>query len=243
MLTFFSGFGLGTILLPVFALFFPIEIAIMLTAIVHFLNNIFKTGLMWKHIDVPVILKFGIPAMLGAYFGASLLSKLTTFNKVLFKWGNDFEVSYLSLIVGGIILIFALTEITYSIKKLKGNRKFLSIGGLISGFFGGLSGHQGALRSVFLLQLGLKKESFIASGIAIALFIDAIRISIYTYNFGFSQITTHPIHLLVAVTAAFSGALLGRKLLKKITVQSIQNIVGITMSILALGILTGVLTK
>ena len=35
-LTFFSGFGLGTILVPVFALFFPIELAIALTAIVHF---------------------------------------------------------------------------------------------------------------------------------------------------------------------------------------------------------------
>lgn len=41
-LTFFSGFGLGTLLLPAFALFFPIEIAISLTAIVHFLNNIFN---------------------------------------------------------------------------------------------------------------------------------------------------------------------------------------------------------
>ncbi|WP_324712199.1 hypothetical protein [Flavobacterium columnare] len=41
-LTLFSGFGLGTLLLPVFGLFFPIEIAITLTALVHFLNNVFK---------------------------------------------------------------------------------------------------------------------------------------------------------------------------------------------------------
>ena len=41
-LTFFSGFGLGTLLTPVFALFFPIEIAITITSIVHFLNNLFK---------------------------------------------------------------------------------------------------------------------------------------------------------------------------------------------------------
>lgn len=39
-LTLFSGFGLGTILVPVFALFFPIDLAIALTAIVHFLNNL-----------------------------------------------------------------------------------------------------------------------------------------------------------------------------------------------------------
>lgn len=41
-LTFFSGFGLGTVLMPVFAAFFPVDLAIALTAIVHFLNNVFK---------------------------------------------------------------------------------------------------------------------------------------------------------------------------------------------------------
>ena len=42
LLTFFSGFGLGTILMPVFALFFPLEMAIALTGVVHLLSNLFK---------------------------------------------------------------------------------------------------------------------------------------------------------------------------------------------------------
>jgi uncharacterized membrane protein YfcA len=42
LLTFFSGFGLGTILTPVMVFFFPIEVAIALTGVVHFTNNIFK---------------------------------------------------------------------------------------------------------------------------------------------------------------------------------------------------------
>ena len=33
-----------------------------------------------------------------------------------------------------------------------------------SGFFGGLSGMQGALRSAFLARAGLSKEAFVASG-------------------------------------------------------------------------------
>ncbi|MHB8259583.1 MAG: hypothetical protein ACYDCN_05425 [Bacteroidia bacterium] len=45
LLTFFSGFGLGTILTPVFVLFFPVEVAIALTGIVHLLNNFFKIAL------------------------------------------------------------------------------------------------------------------------------------------------------------------------------------------------------
>ncbi len=40
-LTLFSGFGLGTLLMPAFALFFPIEVAVALTAVVLFLDFLF----------------------------------------------------------------------------------------------------------------------------------------------------------------------------------------------------------
>tara|TARA_B100000900_G_scaffold369391_1_gene347198 strand:- start:111 stop:335 length:225 start_codon:yes stop_codon:yes gene_type:complete len=57
-LTFFSGFELGTLLLPVFAIFFPTKIAITLTAIVHFFNNIFKTTLTYKDINFEILKRF-----------------------------------------------------------------------------------------------------------------------------------------------------------------------------------------
>ena len=46
ILTFFSGFGLGTILTPVMMIFFPVDVAIALTGVVHFSNNIFKWSLL-----------------------------------------------------------------------------------------------------------------------------------------------------------------------------------------------------
>ena len=73
-LTFFSGFGLGTVLMPVFAVFFPINLAISLTAIVHVLNNLFKLVLVGRHINKQVALKFGIPAISAAFLGALCLS-------------------------------------------------------------------------------------------------------------------------------------------------------------------------
>ena len=45
-LTLFSGFGLGTLLMPVIALFFPLELAIAMTAMVHLSNHLFKIGLL-----------------------------------------------------------------------------------------------------------------------------------------------------------------------------------------------------
>src|SRR4051812_42351353 len=76
-MTFFSGFGLGTILSPVFAIFFPIEVAIALTAIVHFLNNIFKLFLVGKHASKRVVLSFGIPSLIAAIAGAWLLTLIS----------------------------------------------------------------------------------------------------------------------------------------------------------------------
>ena len=62
-LTLFSGFGLGTLLLPAFALFFLAPVAVAATGVVHLLNNLFKGTLLWKRADWPTVLRFGIPAV------------------------------------------------------------------------------------------------------------------------------------------------------------------------------------
>lgn len=54
-----------------------------------------------------------------------------------------------------------------------------SSGGTISGFFGGLSGNQGALRSAFLLKAGLSKKAFVATGVVSAVIFDAVRLMVY----------------------------------------------------------------
>ena len=77
LLTFFSGFGLGTLLTLVFMLFFPAELAITCTGIVHFFNNIFKLSLVGRHADKGVVIRFGIPAKIVAIIGAWLLSKIS----------------------------------------------------------------------------------------------------------------------------------------------------------------------
>ncbi len=72
-LTLFSGFGLGTLLMPVFALFFPVELAVAMTALVHFLNNLFKLALLGRQADRGVVLRFGAPTIVASFLGAGLL--------------------------------------------------------------------------------------------------------------------------------------------------------------------------
>ncbi|MFN7302696.1 MAG: TSUP family transporter, partial [Bacteroidota bacterium] len=77
LLTFFSGFGLGTLLAPAFMLFFPVDLSIALTGIVHFANNLFKLGLVGKQANKDVLLRFGIPAVVAAFAGSWLLLEIS----------------------------------------------------------------------------------------------------------------------------------------------------------------------
>lgn len=242
-LTFFSGFGLGTILLPVFAIFFPVELAIALTAIVHFLNNVFKFFLTGKHLDKDVLLKFGLPSIVAAFIGAMLLNYLTVLPSVFsyeFR-GKIFEITPIKLIIALLLIFFALFDIIPKLKNLQFSRKYLPVGGLVSGFFGGLSGHQGALRSAFLIRAGLSKETFIATGIAIACLIDITRLSVYSKNILNVHQDIDWRLVTIATLSAFVGAVLGNKILKKMTIESVQMFVAVALIIFAVFLGLGII--
>ena len=243
LLTFFSGFGLATILLPVLALFFPIDIAIALTGIVHLLNNLFKLVLVGKYAVLKVILKFGLPAMIAAYAGAELLITLTEIEPITsYTIGESvFYITPVKLIIAILMITFSIVELLPKFKKLQFKENKLFIGGLLSGFFGGLSGHQGALRSAFLIKLGLSKESFIATGVVIACLIDFIRLSVYFNRFIGSGVTDNINLLIIATISAFIGAYFGNMLLKKVTLDFIQTFVAVMILLIAIGLGSGII--
>jgi len=238
-LTFFSGFGLGTLLLPAFALFFPVEVAVALTGVVHLLNNLFKMALVGKHADWGVVLRFGIPAIFFAILGAWLLIQFASDNEwITYSIGSkSFTITPVGVVIAALMIAFAIFEAIPFFKRLEFDRNKLPIGGMMSGFFGGLSGHQGALRSAFLIKCGLTKEAFIATGVMIASVIDISRISVYFTRFSDIGMEENLGLLLVAVIAAFAGAILGKKLLTKITIELVHNVV--IVMIIVLGVLIG----
>lgn len=242
-LTLFSGFGLGTILVPVFALFFPIDVAIVLTAIVHFLNNIFKLLLLGKSANLKVILYFGIPSVIAAVAGAYVLSMISDIEPIgeYTLLNKTFIISPVKLIIAILIFFFSLVEFIPKFKKQEIDIKYLPVGGFLSGFFGGLSGNQGALRTMFLVKTNLSKESFIATGIVLACLIDVSRLTVYSGQIMIHIKTGHYPLLILATLSAFLGAFLGNKLLKKVTINFVQNIVAVMLilfsCLLGLGII------
>lgn len=241
-LTLISGFGLGTLLTPVFLLFFPLPEAVMLTAIVHVLNNIFKFGLLFKNVNRRIVLLFGIPGILGAYIGSKLilhLDRAVAYTSTLAD--NPADISYFSLAVGILMILFALQELIWGRFSFKLKSVILIPGGLISGFFGGLSGHQGALRSMFLLKAGLSATAYVATGTAIALLIDFTRIPTYLADNDIGTALDEWVPLLVATFSAFIGAFIGKRMIAKVTIRLVQWVVGVLMIAIASLMLLGFL--
>ncbi len=248
VLSLFSGFGLGTLLLPVFALFFPVEAAIAATAIVHGANNVLKVALLGRHAEREIVLRFGVPAVLAAIAGAMLLGAISGGEPM---WAYDvgsrravitpIKVTMALLMVG-----FALLELGPRLRRLEFDRRYLIAGGLLSGFFGGLSGHQGALRSAFLAKVRISTQAFVGTNAVIGLAVDLTRIAIYAAIFAAPsgrELLTGPRGglVLTGIAAAATGLLIASRRVRRVTMRSVQTITGILLLMIALLLGTGLI--
>lgn len=243
LLTFFSGFGLGTLLLPAFALFMPLPQAVAATAVVHGLNGLFKLALVGRHVDRATVLRFGLPAIVAAFAGAWVLGQLGALPP-LYGWegfGRRFATTPIGLTIGLLLMLFALVELAPPLRDKQFHPRWMPLGGALSGFFGGLAGMQGALRSAFLARAGLDKHAFVATGAAIAVLIDIVRTATYARDLSDEFARLDIVLLTAAVLSAFLGAWLGNRLLKKATLVGVQRVVAVLLFVFAAGLIAGVL--
>lgn len=245
-LTLYSGFGLGTLLLPAFALFLDAPMAVAATAVVHLLNNLFKGGLLWTRVDWRTVLAFGLPAVPAAVLGAWVLSLLGDTPR-LFAWGafgQTFGPTGAGLAIGLLMIVFAMLELQPWFQRLKAPPRLVPVGGLITGFFGGLTGQQGAFRSIFLLRSGLSPEKFIATGVMIAVLVDLSRLTTYAASFsmaGLDLAGRDGLLVLAGTLSAFGGAFVATRYLDKLTIGAIRYSVAILMLVIGAALAVGVI--
>jgi uncharacterized membrane protein YfcA len=246
-LTLFSGFGLGTMLMPTFALFFPIEVAVAATAVVHLANHLFKVLLIGKRADFVIVARFAIPAAVFAILGACLLVSFAEMPPLsrYAPFGRECQVTLIKLVIACLIAFFALFDLVPRLTRMSFEKKWIPLGGILSGFFGGLSGHQGALRTAFLIKTIQQKETFIGTVVVSAVIVDVTRLIIYGVTFFsprfISLETGLPGLVLAGMLSAFAGSFVGLRLLKKVTMRGIQTVVGILLLLVALGLGTGLI--
>jgi uncharacterized protein len=155
---------------------------------------------------------------------------------------HKYDITVVNLVIGVLIIIFALMELLPAFSNLTFDRRYLPLGGSLSGFFGGISGNQGALRSTFLIKAGLDKEAYIGTGTVSGVIVDAARLIVYGLSFytvQFAEASDIGGLVMAATVAAFLGALIGARLVKKVTLRAIQLIVGTMLVIVGFGMATG----
>ena len=214
-----AGFGLSTMLTPLVLLLMGPHEAVAVIAIVHGAHNAGKFAALKEHVDFSAFKRYGIWLVIGSIFGALLQ--------------NQFPQDPLLAIIGVFLVILPLLTMSenwtgYRIPEV--NDRF---GGFGSGFMGGLSGHQGALRAMFLTRRLPDKMAYAATASILALCVDISRIPVYLI-FRYEDIIQYAMLTLVLVFSALVGVRLGKKWLTSLKSEWIQK--GVMFSIVVSGI-------
>jgi hypothetical protein len=223
VITLFTGFGVGTIMMPVMALFFDVKVAIFLAAIVHFFNNISRILLYRRNLRRDILRRFGIVSVAGAFIGSFAQLYI--------------QSAWLKSGVGIFLILFALASLLPFPIRWKFPPVVDVAGGLLSGLIGGLIGNQGAIRSLYLLNYRLDKQELIASAAMIAVVIDATRIPVYAVsNYGYLR--ENLTLMLLVILASIVGTMIGGRILPKVSYEFFRRI--ILVAVLGLGIMMAV---
>ena len=206
-LTLMTGFGLGTILTPVFIIFYDVKIAILIAAVVHLANNLLKLSLFSRHISIDILKRFGALTLIGAFIGAFFQGKMDSSN--------------VKILLGIALIFLGLKEAIGFGEKLRLPQRIDFIGGFLSGLLGGFVGNQGAIRSAYLLNYNIPKETFVATAAIIASVVDITRIPVYIYS-NKGLLVDNVSLLLITTASAFAGTFAGKRLLKKVSLEAFK---------------------
>ncbi len=211
-----SGFGISTVMIPVMLLFYPLPIALLFVGIIHLCGDIWKMLLFKKGANLKLVLGFGIPGIILSYLGATL--SLNVSNQLLKKLLGVFLIIY---------VIYLFTKRKWKIPKTNITSV---IGGSLSGFFAGIFGVGGAIRSAFLAAYNLPKENYLYTAGVIAFFIDVSRISKYLTG-GVRLDKTLGLLLIVLVPLSLLGAYLAKKIVNKVPQKMFRLVIAVFLGL------------
>ena len=241
-ITIVSGFGLNTVLVPAFAVLFPLPLAIAAVALVHLIASALRLVIFRAHINRTIALQFVPWAILGGIAGALILELLGAVPVIATYplFGVTKSVTAVKVVVGVTIAALALCGLRRGAEASGMGAIGVSAGALASGFFGGLSGNQGAIRSTVLIRAGLTPLGFAATGALAAIAIDLTRLVVYGTAGSISNILADDAireAIGAATVGAIVGALVGRQLLATMSSARLHLVVG--WSLVAGGVLIG----
>ena len=205
-----SGFGIGSLLTPAFAIYTGTKLAIAAAAIPHLLGSALRVWILRKDIDYKILWGFGIASAVFGLTGALL---------------HNFIGGRMLTFMFGVILVFAGgMGITGLAEKMQFKGAAAWAAGAFSGFLGGMVGNQGGIRSAAMLGLNVPKRAFVATASAVSIMVDGVRIPVYIANQSEKLLGIWP-YIAGAGAAVIIGTLAGQKLLTFIPERFFKRVV------------------
>ena len=214
-----AGFGIGSLLTPLFALQTGTKLAVAAVAIPHFVGTLQRYWLLRRHVDRRVLLGFGLASAAGGLAGALLHAWLSS--------------RILTIVFGGLLMLAAIAELTGWIQRVQWGHIAAWVTGALSGALGGLVGNQGGIRSAAMLGFDVPKESFVATATAVALFVDGARLPVYLVTDWHEIATIWPL-VLASTIGVVIGTAAGTRVLGHLQEAIFRRIVAVLL--IALGV-------
>ena len=218
-----SGFGIGSLLTPTFALQAGTKAAVAAVSIPHVIGTLQRFWILRRHVDRRMLLAFGLTSAAGGLAGA-----------LAHVWLSS---RYLTIVFGVLLILAAIAEATGWMAKVHWGRRTAWIAGALSGIFGGLVGNQGSIRSAAMLGFDIPKESFVATATAIGLFVDGARLPVYLATQWDDIAQQWPL-IVSASIGVCVGTAIGSRLLARIPRSMFRRIVAVLLFALGIYMLT-----
>jgi len=220
-----AGFGIGSLLTPVFAARLGTRLAVAAVAIPHFVGTLQRFFVLRRHVDRRVLLGFGAASAAGGLAGALLHARVA--NRPL------------ALVFGTLLLLAGLSELTGWMQRVRWGRGAAWVAGALSGLLGGLVGNQGGIRSASMLGFEVPKESFVATATAVGVIVDLARLPVYLVTDGRALRAQWPL-ILAATAGAVIGTPIGIRVLARVPERVFRRVVSVLLLLLGVAmILTG----
>jgi uncharacterized membrane protein YfcA len=212
-----AGFGIGSLLTPVFVTRVATQVAVAAVSIPHVVGTAARLWLLREQIDRRLLVRFGLASAAGGLSGALLQSRTSS--------------AGLTIVFGSLLLFVAITELTGLSKRMKFRGAAAWIAGALSGLLGGLVGNQGGIRSAAMLGVDVPRQAFVGTATAVALIVDAARLPVYLATSGPELMALWPT-ILSATVGVIGGTLFGHRVLVRIPEETFRPTVAVLLAVL-----------
>ena len=219
-----AGFGIGSLLTPAIAASRGTKLAVAAVSLPHIIGTAIRFWRFRREIDWPIVRSFGFTSALGGLTGA-----------LLNTWATSRP---LELVFGSLLVLAGVSQVSGYAKRWRLRGSLAWIGGALSGFFGGLVGNQGGIRTAAMLGFEVDKRRFVATTTAVALMIDLARVPVYLMVETAELIRMWPV-LVIAALGVVIGTLFGERLLARVPEQQFRVVVGVLLLLLGVSFLMG----